>query len=294
MRMWTVVKVTSGADMLRVATLEPGQSLLVGRDPSAGLVLDDNGVSRRHCSLIHESGGVRLADLGSTHGTFLNGDRISSPRRVTFGDRIDIGAITLRIDRIDDVELHRLQGLAPKIDTARYDPETGLFTRKWLGDELDELVQRARARRSPICAVLFEVDELPLIEKRAGRTGVENALRTIARAVLYAIKPVDAGVRFAPNQMLAFVTAATQHQAFDVAEKVRQQVVAHPWTAVGIPGAPLSVSAGVADLAADEEVDSWLDRAEEGLLLAIRGGRNRTCLAPSAIGGGTKTIPDVR
>ncbi len=63
----------------------------VGSDESNDFVVRDSSVSRRHAVIRSKRGGLELADLNSTNGTFLNGVRITGP--VTFGpgDEIRFG-----------------------------------------------------------------------------------------------------------------------------------------------------------------------------------------------------------
>ncbi len=63
--------------------------LSIGR-AGADLVLDDAAVSRRHCELVHQPGGWTVRDLGSSNGTFLNGERILE-RPLKDGDRLRLG-----------------------------------------------------------------------------------------------------------------------------------------------------------------------------------------------------------
>uniref|UniRef100_UPI0034D98250 FHA domain-containing protein n=1 Tax=Armatimonas sp. TaxID=1872638 RepID=UPI0034D98250 len=53
--------------------------------------------SRRHAQLVSENGGVALEDLGSTNGTFVNGQRITRVA-LALGDQIVIGTSTLRVE----------------------------------------------------------------------------------------------------------------------------------------------------------------------------------------------------
>jgi two-component system response regulator AtoC len=69
--------------------------LTIGRDPQGGLVLEDALVSRTHAQLLIVPDGMRLTDLGSRHGTLVNGERITAPRIVASGDVIAIGGTML-------------------------------------------------------------------------------------------------------------------------------------------------------------------------------------------------------
>ena len=71
---------------------------VLGRDNSADVILDDPGISRRHTEIRVTSDGPHLVasirDLGSTNGTFVNGDRITS-QHLADGDRISVGRTSL-------------------------------------------------------------------------------------------------------------------------------------------------------------------------------------------------------
>lgn len=66
-----------GPEGVRVAPLAEGQRLVVGRDPSAGLFIDDASLSRRHARFSREGADVWVEDLGSTNGTLLGSQRLS-------------------------------------------------------------------------------------------------------------------------------------------------------------------------------------------------------------------------
>ncbi len=71
----------------------------IGRDEECMVVLPHEGVSRRHCRLLRNShSDWRLEDLGSTHGTFLDGVRIApaTPVHLPVGSRIGIGPLVFR------------------------------------------------------------------------------------------------------------------------------------------------------------------------------------------------------
>lgn len=71
-----------------------GAITVIGRDDDADIVLDDPGISRHHSEIRVTYDGphqiMTMRDLGSTNGTFVNGDRITSTH-VRDGDRITVG-----------------------------------------------------------------------------------------------------------------------------------------------------------------------------------------------------------
>lgn len=83
----------AGAQELRISTPE----ITLGRDPGNDCLLNDKTVSSRHARLSFHHQQWWLEDLGSTNGTFLNQEPISSPRVVTSGDQIACGKINVTI-----------------------------------------------------------------------------------------------------------------------------------------------------------------------------------------------------
>ena len=53
--------------------LRDGVPLIVGRAPTCDLPVFDPTISRRHAEVVADGDGVRIRDLGSSNGTFVNG-----------------------------------------------------------------------------------------------------------------------------------------------------------------------------------------------------------------------------
>ncbi len=71
--------------------------VFLGRDPGCDCILNDKTVSNKHAYLSFHHQLWWLEDLGSTNGTSLNQELISSPMVVTNGDKITCGKIILTI-----------------------------------------------------------------------------------------------------------------------------------------------------------------------------------------------------
>ena len=67
--------------------------LVVGRSRSCDVRLRDDTVSRLHAALVWRGGTLVLEDLGSSNGTWVNGERVLSPRSLVAGDAVRFGSV---------------------------------------------------------------------------------------------------------------------------------------------------------------------------------------------------------
>ena len=65
--------------------------MIIGRGEDSHVFLPDYRLSRRHAEVEQRIDGFYIVDLGSTNGTFLNGQRIVGERRLSDGDLISLG-----------------------------------------------------------------------------------------------------------------------------------------------------------------------------------------------------------
>jgi EmrB/QacA subfamily drug resistance transporter len=70
---------------------------VIGRDPDAEIFISDTEASRRHALLTDERGAMFIEDLGSTNGTWLNGERIQGRRPLADADEVQIGMTRFRL-----------------------------------------------------------------------------------------------------------------------------------------------------------------------------------------------------
>jgi pSer/pThr/pTyr-binding forkhead associated (FHA) protein len=68
-----------------------GETMVLGREAINDIVLQDPEVSRRHARITFQGDRYYIEDLGSTNGTFVNGQRISVPTWLNNGDLIEMG-----------------------------------------------------------------------------------------------------------------------------------------------------------------------------------------------------------
>jgi pSer/pThr/pTyr-binding forkhead associated (FHA) protein len=79
----------------RVSLVLDRPVLTIGRGSTSDLVLVDNKVSRRHAQIRRIDGKAVIYDLGSSNGTYVNGERVVDPRPLKPGDIIHVGQTEL-------------------------------------------------------------------------------------------------------------------------------------------------------------------------------------------------------
>jgi pSer/pThr/pTyr-binding forkhead associated (FHA) protein len=83
------------------------QPVVIGRAPDAGLVLDDDQVSRHHARVAPQPDGTAVVeDLGSTNGTFINRAQLHGPAQLEPGDDLLVGVSVLELRLAAQVATH--------------------------------------------------------------------------------------------------------------------------------------------------------------------------------------------
>jgi predicted component of type VI protein secretion system len=90
------LRVVSGSQVGALLPLAEGK-FLIGREHDCHLRPNSELVSRHHCAFTRDAFAVRLRDLGSTNGTFVNGERVRGTAVLKPGDRVVVGKLELEL-----------------------------------------------------------------------------------------------------------------------------------------------------------------------------------------------------
>jgi hypothetical protein len=71
---------------------------VIGRLGNCRIIISDTNTSRQHAQIVRLGSGFAINDLGSTNGTFVNGERVIADRRLADGDIVTVGAVSLRFE----------------------------------------------------------------------------------------------------------------------------------------------------------------------------------------------------
>ncbi len=97
-RTWNL-SVEKGPKELRGVTIAVRGPVIVGRSPSADIVIGAGYVSARHARFSLMGQNLFVEDLGSTNGTLVNGQRIVEPVALNSNDVVNVGDVSIRVRR---------------------------------------------------------------------------------------------------------------------------------------------------------------------------------------------------
>ena len=95
-RTWNL-SVEKGPKELRGVSIAVRGPVIVGRSPSADIVIGAGYVSARHARFSLMGQNLFVEDLGSTNGTLVNGQRISDPVGLNNNDVVTVGDVSIRV-----------------------------------------------------------------------------------------------------------------------------------------------------------------------------------------------------
>lgn len=171
--------------------------------------------------------------------------------------------------------------LAYSISLALTDPLTGLHNQRYLRGHLRSLLASLRGGGGSLAAMMLDLDHFKAINDRYGHAVGDAALQAVASAIRKHVRLFDTVARYGGEEFAVVMPGATAADAAVAAERLRREVAGLHFAP--LPGVvhPLTVSIGVAAVAAeavDDETsaaEALLRRADQALYEAKRQGRNR-------------------
>jgi diguanylate cyclase (GGDEF)-like protein len=248
------------------------KAVVIGRDPTVELTLQDDGISRRHCRVLPEGAEYFVEDLHSTNGTLLNGARIETRRRLQAGDRIYLGACVVKFTHSDALEVGYHAQMDALVGT---DDLTGLVAKRRFDAAYVRAFDAARAGRRPLVVLMLDLDGLKRINDAHGHPVGAYTISEVGRIIGTVVSPQGAACRFGGDEFAAFLPGRTKEDGLAVGEAIRKWVTQHRFCKDGVTVHP-TISCGVAAFPEDGRTpDVLLRRADEALYRAKKTGRDR-------------------
>ncbi len=258
-----------GSDLGRKYNLE-APALVVGRSSKSDIQIDQESVSRAHSRILNSGRAIRIRDLGSTNGTYVN-DELIDERTLEDGDFIKIGRTIFKflsggnIERAYHEEIYRLTTV---------DGLTQIFNKRYFQECIEREIARALRYRREVSLVMFDIDHFKQVNDTHGHLAGDSVLKTLALTVKNKIRREDLFARYGGEEFAIVLPEIDGHNAHQFAEKIRRIVELTDFRFEGVK-MDVTVSLGVAAL--DQETTDaagLIKRADDRLYEAKNAGRN--------------------
>ncbi len=155
------------------------------------------------------------------------------------------------------------------------DPLTGLYNRRHFFALAAREIERTRRYRSPLSALMLDVDHFKAVNDRYGHAIGDQVLHAVAEWCLANLRSVDIVGRYGGEEFVILLPNTDLTKAWVVAEHLRQQLME---TSIDTDSGTLWVTASLGVAATEHnnliDIDTLLDHADQALLAAKQGGRN--------------------
>lgn len=225
--------------------------------PLAHTILD--GLPRDAHVFMHHAGGhrtpvwVRASPLRDSSGAIIGAVEV-------FGDDSASKAASERIRELEELAL--------------LDPLTGLGNRRFLERELDTYIYEWSRHETTFGALFVDIDRFKSVNDVFGHEVGDDVLKMVARTITHGLRAGDIVARYGGEEFV--VLARTEpHGLLTVAERLRGLIEASGLV-VARHSIGVTVSVGGALVAAGDDGDTLLRRADMSLYAAKEAGRNRS------------------
>lgn len=182
----------------------------------------------------------------------------------------------------------RIQVLERSLDDLRQDAATDgltkLANRRSFDTRMRQVAGEAMNSGEPLSLVLIDIDHFKRVNDNWGHQTGDQVLRLVAATLTASVRAGDFVARYGGEEFGVIMPGTAVSTAYEVADRVRKafegrQIVARN-TGKTIGG--VTVSAGGACYEPGERLSDWIERADQALYAAKKGGRNRVCMASPA------------
>jgi two-component system, cell cycle response regulator len=267
----------SGPLMGKMCCLE-NQETVVGRSEDCDIRINDQRISRRHLKIRLVAGKAIIEDMGSTNGTFVNGERITT-HILQNRDLIHISSDTL-FNFAFGKEAERM-ALDSMYRMANYDAVTGINNKHVFDNRLEQEFAYARRNHLPLSLLMIDVDFFKKVNDTYGHMAGDYVLQGVAKRISNTVRDEDILARYGGEEFTVINRGTDMAGAMLLAERIRKTIDAEPFI-FEKQSIKVTISIGVSSLLNDnfDTPQELVAHADAGLYKSKEGGRNRVTAEP--------------
>ena len=174
-----------------------------------------------------------------------------------------------------EVELQKLHQELDRLSAqARHDPLTGALNRQGLSEAVNREVAQMRRQDSALCVALLDIDNFKKLNDSLGHAAGDAALTHLANVTREVMRPQDTLARYGGEEFVVLLPDTVLDHGIEAMTRLQRELTKRFFLS-GTEKVLITFSAGVAQVAPDEEGFDAIKRADQAMYLAKRAGKNR-------------------
>jgi len=211
--------------------LSADKELKIGRAPANDICIREMSVSQFHARVVlTHKGTAFVEDLGSTNGTFVNGEKVVR-HALWDGDKIHIGRQQV-LRFCFQVNAQPQAAGGSKTDANR-DELTGVYTRQYALMRIEKDFIRAKMRHQDLALLMFDVDSFDEIKETHGPDMGDMVLREVAKLVSSVLRREDVFARHDDHTFMVLLRNQTEATVVALVQRIGRVVKFHSFSLEG-------------------------------------------------------------
>lgn len=193
----------------------------LGRDDNADIVIPDKSISRRHLLIEFKEPFYYASDLNSTNGSKINNKKITARQQLNDGDKIRIAGTVFRFSYLDAEETHYQQQMRELVVT---DGLTQIYNKRYFMKTMDKEFNFAKRNQQLLSLILFDIDYFKSLNDQYGHQAGDFVLKEIVEQCKPVARNYDTFARFGGEEFALLLRETDQEKAIILAERLRYTV----------------------------------------------------------------------
>lgn len=161
---------------------------------------------------------------------------------------------------------------------ARQDSQTGVLNRRGMDEALEQEVLRTQEAGIPMCIALLDLDNFKALNDRLGHEAGDKALQHLVAVAKQIMRNQDQLARYGGEEFVFLLPGTQVQQAVEVMKRLQRKLTTR-YFLQDSERVLITFSAGVAEIAPNENYQQALVRADRAMYAAKRAGKNRVVAA---------------
>ena len=155
---------------------------------------------------------------------------------------------------------------------------TTLYNSRSFYSQLELEIDRFKRYQHPLTLLVLDIDHFKSYNDKYGHLEGDKVLVRFSQIIRSCLRTNDSAYRYGGEEFTVILPETAGEEASTVAQRIRAALEAEPFTPKGGEVATVTISIGVTEYHPEEELSSFIQRADQAMYRSKRSGRNKVSM----------------